>query len=254
MKIVILSGKGESTLYIYNGIKDDVNIENVIITDSISRKDLLKRRLKKLGYITVINQLIFQLVIVSLLSFFSRKKYNKLKFNLGLDDTPIFNEKIIYTGKVNSNETIQTLKKLNPDLVLVNGTSIISNKVLNSIPAVFINTHVGITPQYRGVHGGYWALYNDDKDNFGVTIHIVDKGIDTGDILYQASTTPNGNDNFITYPLYQYAQALPLIKRAINDFKSDNLKTYKKINSKSKLYYHPTFTQYLFGLIFKGVK
>ena len=40
--------------------------------------------------------------------------------------------------------------------------------------------HAGITPQYRGVHGGYWAVVNNDPEHCGVTIHFVDKGIDTG--------------------------------------------------------------------------
>lgn len=51
--------------------------------------------------------------------------------------------------------------------MIVNGTSIISSKVLNAIGAIFINTDVGITPEYRRVHRGFWALRNGHKDNFG---------------------------------------------------------------------------------------
>src|SRR5438093_9923670 len=48
--------------------------------------------------------------------------------------------------------------------VVVNGTRIISEAVLTASDAVFINMHAGITPKYRGVHGGYWALYNGDGE------------------------------------------------------------------------------------------
>jgi folate-dependent phosphoribosylglycinamide formyltransferase PurN len=72
------------------------------------------------------------------------------------------------------------LKAINPDLVIVNGTRIISKKVLSSINSKFVNIHVGITPKYRGVHGTYWALVNNDVENSGVTVHFVDEGIDTG--------------------------------------------------------------------------
>jgi folate-dependent phosphoribosylglycinamide formyltransferase PurN len=67
------------------------------------------------------------------------------------------------------------LKAINPDLVIVNGTRIISKKVLSSINSKFVNIHVGITPKYRGVHGTYWALVNNDVENSGVTVHFVDE-------------------------------------------------------------------------------
>ncbi|MFT4646131.1 MAG: folate-dependent phosphoribosylglycinamide formyltransferase PurN, partial [Planctomycetota bacterium] len=47
-------------------------------------------------------------------------------------------------------------KKLNLDVIIVNGTRIISSKVLESMPALFINIHTGVTLQYGGVHGAYW--------------------------------------------------------------------------------------------------
>ncbi len=71
-------------------------------------------------------------------------------------------------------------------MVLVVGTRIISRKVLVAVAAPFINYHDGITPKYRGIHGGYWASAQSDLANFGVTVHLVDPGIDTGEVLYQA--------------------------------------------------------------------
>lgn len=254
MKIVMLAGRGKSTNYIYNGIKDSVDIEKVLVTDSLSKKKMIKGRIKRLGYFKVINQLLFQLIIVKILSFITKSRYESLKNKLNLSSEIIPKDNIIYTGKVNSKKTIEILQKINPDIVIVNGTSIISSKVLNSIKAIFINTHVGIIPQYRGVHGGYWALYNNDAENFGVTIHLVDKGIDTGGTLYQQTTIPEKKDNFITYPLYQYALALPLLKKAVSDIKRNEICPINRDGYVSKLYYHPTFTQYLYGLIFKSVK
>jgi methionyl-tRNA formyltransferase len=82
----------------------------------------------------------------------------------------------------------------------------------------------------------------------------VDKGIDTGSIIYQDTTEVKIDDNFITYPLHQYALAIPLLKQALEDIALNKLKTYKKENAVSKLYYHPTFTKYISGLLFKGLK
>jgi methionyl-tRNA formyltransferase len=74
---------------------------------------------------------------------------------------------------------------LNLDVIIVNGTRIISSKVLESMPALFINIH-GITLQY----GGAWsilALVSNDKENCGVIVDKLDQGIDTGEIITQCT-------------------------------------------------------------------
>lgn len=254
MKIIMLAGTGNSTKFIYNALYSEYEIDNVLMTESTSKRRIVKRRIKNLGFIRVFNQLLFQVFIVKFLKIFSSKKYVQRQTELNLNGASLPQDKIIDVGSVNSDKTIEVLKELQPDVVIVNGTSIISSKVLNSTDALFINTHVGITPEYRGVHGGYWALRNGDKDNFGVTVHLVDKGIDTGSIIYQDTTSVRKNDNFLIYPLYQYALAIPLLKQTLKDIENNELNPYKKETAESKLYYHPSFTKYLTGLIFKGVK
>jgi hypothetical protein len=54
---------------------------------------------------------------------------------------------------------------LNLDVIIVNGTRIISSKVLESMPALFINSYRYNTTM--GVHGAYWALVSNDKENCG---------------------------------------------------------------------------------------
>lgn len=250
----MLAGRGKSTRYIYNGVSKEYKIDQVLMTDAPSKKKMIKRRIKKLGLFNVMNQLLFQVIIVKTLKLLNNAKVKKRLKELKLDGTPISEEILINVGTVNSKKTIETIKELNPDVIIVNGTAIILSKVLNSSNAIFMNTHVGITPEYRGVHGGYWALRNNDKENFGVTVHAVDKGIDTGSIIYQERTKVKKDDNFLTYPFYQYALAIPLLHQALKDINLNQLKTYKKDNAVSRLYYHPTFTKYISGFLFKNVK
>ena len=47
-----------------------------------------------------------------------------------------------------------------------------------------INCHAGNLPFYRGRNVLNWALINGEK-KFGITVHFIDKGIDTGDIIIQ---------------------------------------------------------------------
>lgn len=254
MKIIFLAGKGQSTTFLYNALKDDFDIDAVILEDSVSSKKLIKGRIKRLGYLSVINQLVFQTIISKTLIFFSKNRIEELKLKYNLVSNPIPQPKIIDVPSVNSEVSINSLRKLDADIIIVNGTRIISKKVLKSTKAKFINTHVGITPFYRGVHGAYWALVAKDKENCGVTIHEVDEGIDTGSILKQERIAVSKQDNFSTYPYHQLGVAIPLMKSVLTDFKNNRLIKQQKSSAKGKLYYHPTFTGYWYHRIFRGVK
>jgi len=171
-----------------------------------------------------------------------------------MDEAPIPAKCIVDVASVNNNRTASLLKELAPRVVVVNGTRILEEKVLNATSGVFLNTHVGITPFYRGVHGGYWALAAGDLEHCGVTIHKIDRGIDTGEIVAQALIKPTAADNFSTYPLLQIANALPLLKRAVRESLNGGLKTQPMTTGKSKLWSHPTAYQYLKHRIASGVR
>ena len=112
---------------------------------------------------------------------------------------------------------------------------------------------MGVTPKYRGVHGGYWSLAMNDSENCGVTVHLVDQGIDTGEVLYQGFIQANENDNFNTYPIHQIAKAIPLMKAALDDAR-DNCISIKEGVLPSRLWYHPTILEYIKHWIQRGVK
>ncbi|MCP4442328.1 MAG: formyl transferase [Aureispira sp.] len=253
-KIVMLSGKDHYSLMMYNGLKDHYNIEKVIVEEAVDRKKFLKRRIKRLGYFKVFGQILFQLFIVKLLRMTSKAKIAALKEKYQLKETPIDQDKILNATSINSKASRELLEEIQPDIIIVNGTRIISKKILGCTNAIFINTHAGITPKYRGVHGGYWALAHKDKENCGVTVHLVDPGIDTGGILHQAIVEVEANDNFVTYPYIQLAKGIELMKQTLGEaIVQDKLET-KEGTKESFLWYHPTIWYYLYHRVFKGVR
>ena len=254
MKIVLLGGKGESTVIMYSALKNDFNVALNIIEEPVGKMKLIKSRVRRLGYLKVINQLLFQLIIAKFLKFTSAKRIQEIKNNYPFQLEPLPESKTCYVNSINSDETQGIIIAAKPDIILVNGTRIISKKTLNCTNAIFINTHVGITPTYRGVHGGYWSLIFNDHDNFGVTVHLVDEGIDTGGILYQGYATPTSKDNFTTYPYLQYGAAVPILKAAFNDYYADELEEIYTDYADSKLHFHPTFTGYIYNRIIRGIK
>lgn len=252
MRVVMLVGNGQSSKFMYNALKKKYQIIKVIQEENVSKTKMIKRRIKKLGLIKVLGQIIF-IIFVSFTKIFSKKRINLLIEEYELDSTPFENEVLIKVKNVNSQTTINEIKKIKPDVVIINGTRIISKKVLNSVEAIFVNTHLGITPKYRGVHGGYWAIANSDIENCGTTVHLVDKGIDTGGILFQEKIKVSKNDNFWTYPIHQISTGIDLMKKTLDGIEKGIVEI--KLNDlESKLWSHPDIYTYVKNYILKKVK
>lgn len=248
-----MAGKGTSTNMVFNAINKKFAITKVIIEDKEDKKIFLKRRIKKLGYTTVIGQILFQLIIVNMLHFLSEKRKKNIIEQHNLDASPIPNDKIIAVKSVNAAETIEILRNDKPDLIIINGTRIIAKRVLTSVNCKFMNIHAGITPKYRGVHGTYWALVNKDMANSGVTVHFVDAGIDTGNIICQSNIKHEATDNFVTYPLLQLAAGISMLQKSISDYFNNAIVIQNPV-SESHLWYHPTIKEYIYNRIIKKVK
>jgi methionyl-tRNA formyltransferase len=92
-------------------------------------------------------------------------------------------ETVREVADANAPECERLLKALAPDVLVLGSSRILRPHILN-IPRVgVLNPHPGLLPGYRGVDVIPWALYNGDP--LGVTIHFVDPGIDTGDVVAQ---------------------------------------------------------------------
>lgn len=252
-KIILLAGKNLSTNIVFNSLNDKFGVSLAIIENKESKKVFIKRRIKRLGMLTALGQIAFQLFVAKPLGYFSHKQIKTILKDNKLNTDEINNSKVKVVSSINSSETIALLKEINPDLIIVNGTRIISKKVISSVSCRLINTHAGITPKYRGVHGTYWALVNNDIGNSGVTVHFVDEGIDTGNIIAQAQVIPGKKDNFATYPYLQLATGITLLHKAVTDYFDGNV-NIRESEHESYLWYHPTLWQYIYYRIFRKIK
>lgn len=252
-RIIILAGKGVSSHIVYHALAKDFDIVKVVFEDAASRKLLIRKRIKRFGWMKVAGQLMFQTTIPQLLRKTSKRRIAAILERNGLTAGPIPADKAEYVHSINDPKTIDILREKQPDIVVVNGTRIISEKILNAVNIPFVNTHAGITPKYRNVHGAYWALVERDPEHCGVTVHLVDKGIDTGKIIYQRPIRVTPKDNFSTYPFLQVAEGVLLMKRALDDILAGQLQL-REGPKESKLWYHPTIFEYIYYRMFRGVK
>lgn len=251
-RIVLLAGDVQSSWIVARALRERFGDLMVIVEGDVPRSLYLKRRLRRLGSAKLAGQLLFR-AYGKLGELRARARRRAILARHQLDDTPLPESELRRVTSVNAAETIDLLQALDPDVVVVNSTRIIAKEVLASVDAPFINTHVGITPMYRGVHGGYWALVHGDEENCGVTVHLVDPGIDTGGILYQSRVEPTEQDNFFTYPALQYAVGMPLLLRAVSDALAGPLHPRANEGERSALWSHPSLFEYLRNGCSRGV-
>ncbi len=253
-RIVLLATDGVSTNIVYNALAQINPDIVVILEDHISRSQLLKRRIKKLGLVTVIGQVSFMMLAERPLRKSCAARLAQLKAHYDLDDAEITGE-IHRVNSVNSDEARTFLRELNPALVVVNGTRIISQQTLDAVEAKFVNMHAGITPTYRGVHGGYWALVEGRPELAGTTVHFVDKGIDTGKVIKQAIFQATPDDSFVTYPILQLAVGVPLLVQTVQELFAGSLMLQDSLSPlPSQLRSHPTLWSYWKNRLMRGVK
>jgi len=90
-----------------------------------------------------------------------------------------------YIWKNNEGEVADWLKSLAPDLIVVYSMSQLLKPEILNIPRLgVINLHPSFLPSYRGANPDFWQYY--DMEMYpGATVHYVDAGEDTGDIILQ---------------------------------------------------------------------
>jgi methionyl-tRNA formyltransferase len=103
-------------------------------------------------------------------------------------------------NKKNLVVTLETLirEKKVDSVWLMTFPYIIPARVLSVPPRGFINFHYGLLPQYRGVNPVLAQMLNYETHG-GITVHVADKGVDTGPIVFQQQIEITDDDTFGTH-------------------------------------------------------
>ena len=132
--------------------------------------------------------------------------------------------------------SLKTFKQ--SDFILSFGfRKIISENFIKKIKKPIFNIHLSYLPFNRGAHPNFWSFI--EKTPAGVSIHKIDKGIDTGNIILRKKISFNINLNkFSTFKKtynYLFLEAEKLFKKNFNKIYN---KKYKKILNNSKGTFH----------------
>jgi methionyl-tRNA formyltransferase len=118
---------------------------------------------------------------------------------------------------------LSALRALHADLIAVAAYGqILPQSILNLPPFGCLNVHTSLLPRYRGAAPIQWAILNGDAET-GVTIMKMDAGLDTGDILTQATTPIHPEDNSETLHARLARMGAELLLRTLPDYVAGKL-------------------------------
>ncbi len=118
------------------------------------------------------------------------KRASKLNINTFVFNPKDYAKKAMYEAII-----VEKLNELNVDIVCLAGyMRICGDVLLKSYEGKIINIHPALLPSFKGAHGIKDA-YDYGVKVFGVTVHYVDSGMDTGKIIDQEAFHANDNDS-----------------------------------------------------------
>tara|TARA_B100001778_G_scaffold42253_1_gene30441 strand:- start:4895 stop:5659 length:765 start_codon:yes stop_codon:yes gene_type:complete len=137
---------------------------------------------------------------------------------------------------INHQNSINTLLRHNPDLIV----SILANEIFKrpilDLPTIgCINLHTSLLPKYRGMMPTFWAMLNDENE-IGISVFLMDEGIDTGPIIVQETIPVHCSDSQKVLIEKTKRIGMRLIISSIELIKSKNL-SYIENNDENASYY-----------------
>lgn len=126
---------------------------------------------------------------------------------------------VLQPDKIRNNiEFINELKKINPDFIVTAAYGKILPIEILDIPKIApLNVHASLLPKYRGAAPIQWSIINGETVT-GVTIMVMDEGMDTGDMLLKEEVEIEPKETYGT--LYDKLRLLggQVIVKALSDY------------------------------------
>lgn len=250
VRIAVVTEGGPHVWGLVNAVASHFGQPVVILEEPESKLALLRKRARRLGIVSVAGQF-GTMVLIRFTKTFRRHETNGVgPPGMDLADPP--EEAVMRIASADSADLVAAVAQTRAQVVLLAGCRLLGRATLAAMPCPVLNYHAGIAPKYRGMNGGYWALASGDPDNFGTTVHLVDAGVDTGAVLYQARGSPLPGDTIATYALTQAAFSHDICIRAIADVMAGDARPVTP-DLPSRQWYHPTIWRYLWTGMVRGV-
>lgn len=138
---------------------------------------------------------------------------------------------------VNSKTFVAEITEYGCDLLVsMSFNQIFKRDIIKLTKFGIINCHAGKLPSYRGRNILNWALINGE-DEFGITVHYVDTGIDTGDIIMQETYPISLSDDYSTLLEKAYVECAKILYKSVCLFKGGSVTGKKQTDFHSPGFY-----------------
>lgn len=242
MRVVMLVSNEEKQRYVAREVGEVAELAGVIIEDRYRPSYRFRNLLQASGFnpFTLSRDLWRKF----LLQFYQRKDKEIIKRYFYENGRPIpWGEGVVIkkVQNINSRESLRWVRELKPELIIVFGTRIIKPPLMEIPPQGIINVHTGLSPYYRGGQCTFWALYNNEPEYIGVTIHFLDEGVDSGEIIYSARPRLEPEDNICSIECKLTKLGTRLLLQAIKDIERGKVRRIPQW-MEGKLFLNSMFT------------
>ena len=215
MKIVLLCGAQHNQVALANKIAERFGLHGIVVERSATNKK------NSITFSQLIEKVLNKTVFVSLSKawFGMLDHYKKMYPSFPKTES-------ISVANINDVETIDFINKMNPDLLMVSGTSLVKKKILSiPVPLGIINLHTGLSPYIKGgPNCTNWCIADDKMHLVGNTVMWIDAGIDSGDLICTALTPLTGQENLLELHIKVMEHAcrvyLDAVQKIRDDFKN----------------------------------
>lgn len=152
--------------------------------------------------------------------------------------------KLISDEALNTPANVDYIRSLKPQIIAVYGTFLIGKEIIDICPDRILNLHAGLSPYYRGSATNVWPFYNRELEYIGMTVHKIDSGIDSGEIIHQARPAFAPDDNTHTIGCKCVIIGVDLMLKTIKELQDKGgFTAYKQDKKIGRLYTKKEMTE-----------
>lgn len=147
--------------------------------------------------------------------------------------------RFVLVRDANGQDCRQALATLSVDVLVLAGAPIVRANIL-AVPRIgTLNAHQGTLPKYRGMNVIEWAIFEGSAPS--VTVHFVDPGIDTGDIVASEEIAVRPGDTLEMVRARAADKQAQLLAWAVSTLRSGPLPRVRQLAEDGRQYYamHP---------------
>ena len=243
MKIVILTSNTPSNMWLVNQILARHEVAALVIEALPLARGIQEKRARRMrmwrrhGLARTLNKLAYNALRWRILRPAEGERLRKEFFPGNAEVAYSRFVPHVTVANINDPACVELIKQHRPDVLAVCGTSVIRAEVFTLAPLGTLNIHTGITPEYRSADPIFWALYHDEPNKVGVTVHFIDRGIDTGPIIFQESVPVYVGDDLVKIAIRCIRRGAALYVSALEELERGAVRTLDRSSVQGRAFY-----------------